>query len=438
MNALTQIKGLRVAGRTSSFHFRGRNADLEEIRRRLRVETILEGSVRKSGNRLRITARLVNVSDGYQIWSERYDRELQDVFEVQEEIARCIVARLKVTLRTDQETLTKIGTANFEAYQLYLKARVLLYQRGLGIPRSLELFSNAVQLDSEYAQAWAGLCEAHCLLAYYGFAHPKQSLPLAKQAGLRAVSIDPALAEAHSALAFSYLWEFDWERAEREYVTSIELNPHYLQARAGYALYFLSWVAGRFDDAIPHAKAAVESDPLSAYATTVLAIVYLCAGRFAEGKDVAQRAVDLDPDAFLPRFHFLNALGLLGQMEEAIEGIQSLLSVSGRHPWGLTALAFAYSELGRITEAKAVYSELAVRAKSEYVQPYMLAVAAAAAEEPEEAINLAREAYESHDPVLVSAKYYQSGNHLRQDPRFNELLDRMGLPYQLRIAPVSV
>ena len=203
INALGQINGLHVAARTSAFSFKGKNPDLREVGDKLHVSTVLEGSVRKAGNRIRITAQLVNVADGYQLWSERYDRQLEDVFEIQDEIARAIAERLEVTLRGNREEapLVTPATDDLEAYELYLKGRALLYKRGLGIPRGLECLRQAVTLDPEYALAWAGLADAHTTMGYYGFAQSSETMPQAKEAAVRAVELNASLAEAHGALA---------------------------------------------------------------------------------------------------------------------------------------------------------------------------------------------------------------------------------------------
>ncbi len=427
INALAQIRDLRVAARTSSFFFKGKKEDLHVIGEQLKVKTLLEGSVRRAGQRLRITAQLVNVSDGYNLWSERYDRDLQNVFEVQDEIAHCIAERLVVTLEGVPQSLAKAGTSSVEAYQFYVKARVLLHRRGPGIPQSLDYFQKAIEIDSEYAQAWAGVADAYNFLSYFGFMRPQVSLPLAKEAATRAVALDPLLAEGHSALALACLWDWNWSRAEQEYLRALELNPQSVQARSGYAIFYLSWVSGRFEEAIAQAKQAAECDPLSAYGTTVLATAYLAAGRFAEAAELAQRAVELDSEAFIARWTLQCVLTLSSRFEETLAVAEDLLARSGRHPWSLALLAFAYAEWGRSADANAIYAELSARAKREYIGPFSLAASAAAAGYMDEAMAHAQEAFTSREPNLISARSFAS-KHLRQDPRFTELLARMGLP----------
>jgi tetratricopeptide (TPR) repeat protein len=262
---LSQIEGLHVAARTSSFFFKGRQADMRQIGEQLDVRRVLEGSVRKVKNRLRITAQLVNAADGYHLWSEQYRRELRDAFAVQDEIARSIAERLKLTLEGDKaEQLVKPGTTNLEGYELYLKGRGLLYQRGVAVPRALKCFQRAVELDAEYALAWAGLADCYSLLGHYGFERPEASMPRGADAARRAIAVDPSLAEAHNALAFACLCGF-WDKAEtdQEYLRALELNPRYTQARSGYACFYLGVAVGRIADPLAQAKLAVECDPLS-------------------------------------------------------------------------------------------------------------------------------------------------------------------------------
>jgi TolB-like protein len=216
INVLSQIEGLRVAARTSSFFFKGKHAEMRQIGEQLNVRTVLEGSVRKVGDHLRITAQLVNVADGYHLWSERYDRELKDIFEIQDEIARSIASRLKLTLEAkSHEVLVKPGTKNLEAYSLYVKGRALIYRRGAMIPLALQCLKQAVDLDPGYALAWAGIADVYTLLAFYGFIHPEISRPRWLEAARRAVGADSSLAESHTALAFGSLM-FDLDRSQAE------------------------------------------------------------------------------------------------------------------------------------------------------------------------------------------------------------------------------
>jgi TolB-like protein len=429
INALSKLEGLRVAARTSSFSFKGRAVEITEIARKLGVSTILEGSVRKAGHRIRITAQLVNVADGFQLWSERYDREMEDIFAVQDEIARSIADRFKVTLKADQqEPLVKAGTDNLEAYQIYLKGRALLYQRGRGLPHALECFKCAVALDSEYALAWAGLADAHRLLVWYGFARPQASLPHSKEAAVRAVALDPSLAEAHIARAQAYTFcDWDWSNAEREFLRALELNPRYVRGLGWYGVWYLQAVGGRFEEGIALAKQAFECDPLSSYTTANLAWAYAFAGRSAEGLSVAQHAVDLDPESILAHFVLAYTLYFQSRFEDSVAVGEAALGKFRRNPMFMAFLALASADWGKPAETKAIYTELLARAAWGYVSPTLLATSAAAVGEQDEAMRYAREAYTIRDTQLTTTgRHWPGTKRLRKDSRFMELIASMG------------
>src|SRR5713101_8231463 len=266
LNALAKIENLKVAARTSAFSFKGKSASISEIGNTLGVKTVLEGSVRKSGNRLRITVQLINAAEGYHLWSERYDREMKDIFDVQDEITLAVVAALKIKLLGELPQIEP-PTQNTGAYELYLKGRSLLYQRGLSIAKAIECFEQAVALDSEYAQAWAGLADGYTTSAYSGFGPAREVMPRALEAARRALQLEPDLAEAHSALACAaLLHDLDFDLAEQEFRRALELNPNYPQGRAWYGLFFLQWIAGREREGRDVLLRLFEVDPLSSYA----------------------------------------------------------------------------------------------------------------------------------------------------------------------------
>jgi TolB-like protein len=427
INALTQIEELRVAARTSAFSFKGKHVDLHIVGERLNVKTVLEGSVRRVGNHIRIMAQLVNVADGYHLWSERYDRELKDIFEVQDDISRAIADRLKVSLKSGQQTSAKAVTINLEAYQLYLKGRELLYRRGLYIRQALQCFERAVALDPQYALAWSGLADARILLGYQGFERPEATIPQAKEAALRAVALDPVLAEGHCSLATIYLlYDWEWSKAEEEFLRAMGLNPRYVQNLVWYALFYLVSARGRFDEGIAIAKKAVEIDPLSGYAHTILSFIYGGCGRTDEAVRAANTAVELGPSFFT--YASLNAAQLeKGEFAEAIAAGEMALAMSGRHAWALAILAATYAALGKIAEAKAIYAELSARATHGYVQPLYLAWAADGAGEMDKAFSHLYDAIEIRDPQLIVMNHLPRTSPLREDPRFDEILARMGL-----------
>ena len=360
INALAQIPQLHVAARSSCFSFKGKHIDLRIIGERLGVTTVLEGSVRRAGNRLRIMAQLVNLPNGYHLWSERYDREMKDIFDIQDEIARSIADRLKVGLEGEpQDSLVKAGTSNLEAFQLYVKGRALLSRRGYAILGAKECFERAVTLDPEYARAWAGLADSHLLLGFWGFLRPEATMPNGKEAAQRAVAIDPSLAEGHSALACAHLW-WDWEAvlAEREFLRALELNPRYAPARAFYANIYLQCVAGRLEEGLTQAKKLAESDPLSAYAFTMLAITCATAGQYSEALRHVRCALELDPESFFVRWILQSCLHWCGDFEESVAAGEAALAMSGRHPFAMASLASTYGDWGKSGDAESLYKEL--------------------------------------------------------------------------------
>jgi adenylate cyclase len=432
INVLSQIEQLHVAARTSCFFFKGKQADMRQIGEQLNVRTVLEGSVRKVGDRLRITAQLVNVADGYHLWSERYDRELKDIFAIQDEIARAIAERLKLTLESGRpDQLVKAGTRNLEAYQLYLKGRALLYRRGVAIPQALKCFQTAVELDTVYALAWAGLADSYTALGYYGVARPETCMPQGMEAARRAVALDSSLAEAHTALAMAALMgAWDKAEAEREFLRALELNPRYVQARDWYALFYLQASAGRLADGVAQAKLALESDPLSSYAHAIYGFTCAIAGECAEAVQASRRAVELDSESYLARMILQFVLHMNGQFEESVTIAESALAMSGRHSWSMAGLAVTFADWGKSADADSIYAEMLARARRQYVPPAHLAFAAAAASSENDAIRHARLAFEIRDPCcqIFFPRYIRLPIFARGDayPRFRELLSEMG------------
>jgi adenylate cyclase len=430
INVLTQIEGLRVTARTSSFFFKGKHADMRQIGEQLNVRTILEGSVRKMGDRLRITAQLVNVADGYHLWSERYDRDLKDVFAIQDEIARSIAERLKLTLEGDRaQQLVNAGTKNLDAYQFYLKGRVLLYRRGGAIPQAEDCFNQAVKLDPDYALAWAGLADTYTTLGYYGLTHPEACMPKGMEAARRAVALGPALAEAHAALAMSCLMgAWDKVEAEREFLCALQLNPRYVQARGWYALFYLQFSEGRLAEGVSQAKLALDSDPLSSYTHTIYSLTCGNDGNHAEAIQASRRAVELDRESYLARGTLFLVLHLGGLFEESVAVAEAALAMSGRHSWSMAVLAVVLADWGRLADADAIYAEMAARARRQYLPPALVAVAASAAGRENEAIDEARKALEIRDPAcrLYFSKHFVYSKRLHAYSRVRELLSEAG------------
>ena len=431
INALAQIPGLRVAGRSSAFSFKGRNEDLRSVGAKLSVATILEGTLRRAGNRLRVTAQLIDAVSGYQLWSERYDRVMEDVFAVQDEIAVTIAGRLQVSLSGSREIReAEPPTRHIGAYELYLKGRGLLYQRGLSIPKAIDCFTQAVSLDTEYAQAWAGLADGYTTSGYSGLKPPADVMPRALEAARRALELDSGLAEAHNALACAtLLYERHFDLAEKEFQRALELNPNYPQARAWYGLFYLQWVAGREREAHDEMRKLIQVDPLSGYANVIASFSYLSSGRASEAVEHGRRGVELDPNSYLAHWSLSAALESDGQYEEAAAAADRALAISGRHCWSMMTLASIYASWDKPDKARAVYREIEARSARDYIQPAALAVAAAAVGDMDRAISFAQQALDDRDPLFVMmARSWPEYDRLRTDSRFLEIVSRLGLP----------
>jgi TolB-like protein/Tfp pilus assembly protein PilF len=434
IDALAQIQGLHVVARSSAFSFKGKYIDLRIVGEQLKVRTVLEGSVRRADDRLRITVQLVSTADGYHLWSERYEREVKDVFAIQEEIAQAIAQRLKIAFPWHGKPLVKTGTPNLEAYQSYVKGRALLYKGGSAIRRAVACCRLAVELDPNYALAWAALADCYTLLCYYSLADPRDFMPKAVEAARSAVALDPSLAEAHSALAHTSLCTWDRAEAEREFARAVQLNPKDIQNLALYAFGYLQISEGRLTEGMEQAKLALASDPLSGYAHAQYALTCNLAGKTAESVEMSRRAVQLDSESFLTNWVLQVILVSSGQFEASVAAGESALAMSGRHPWSMAWLAVALADWGKTDEAEALYFEMQARARREYVAPTSLAVAALAAAKDDEVIRYAREACEIHDPSCATffSRYFPLSPRLYRDSRFREIIAQMGRSDWLR------
>jgi adenylate cyclase len=426
ISSLAQIKNLHVTARTSSFSFKGKHVDLRVIGEQLNVRTVLEGSVRKSGNRLRITAQLVNAADGYHLWSETYDREMKHVFAIQEEIAKAIAQRLEVTLDSEQRPLFRAGTDNLEAFKFYTQGRSLFFKRGVRLFAAVECFKKAVTSDPNYAMAWAGLADSYNSIGFYGLVKPVDCLPPAEEAALQAIALDPSLSEAHSPMAVSLL-QYGWDRsgAEREFLRALELKPQNSLARSWYGLFYLQWAVGRFEEGLAQLEQAVQIDPLSAWYRAMLGVAYLMIDA-NKSLTAALEAIRIDPDGFLGYWAQMAALNVLARYSEAAHLGEMGITMFGRPVWMMASLTRSYSHMGRHADAEALYEELRSRAKREFVSPVFLAIAAHAAGEQDDAVRIAQHADQIGDPTLIGIRYWPDVTELREHPRFQEILKRRG------------
>lgn len=371
-------------------------------------------------------AQLVDASSGFQLWSERYDRQIADIFDVQDEIARAIVERLKVGFDTGATPrLVEAATNNMEAYQEYLKGRAMLYRRGPWIARALESFQKAAALDPAYAQAWAGVADAYTALSYYGYRRPDETMSAAVDAATRATMANPESAEAHNALAIaSLLWERDFGKAEREFREALALNPRYIQSRCWYGLFFLQWGVGRYEEGLAEAWLAFEADPLSAYVTTVLSLALASMQRFDEAVNHARNAVLNDPQSFLAQWELGLAYHWNAQHDEAIAVLEPLWANSG-HNWVALGLVPACVRAGREEQARSLYQSLLDRQAGEYVQPFILAVSATALGDEDAAVGFCEEAIAGRDMLFaIMHRWWPDFEPIRADRRYGDIVAR--------------
>jgi TolB-like protein/Flp pilus assembly protein TadD len=306
IDALAKVNGFRVVARTSSFAFKGKQQDIREIGKKLNVATVLEGSVRKDGNRLRVTAQLNSVADGYHLWSETYERELKDVFTVQDEISRAIVDTLQLKLANSARQ-PRPPSENVEAYDLYLQGRYHWSRwRSEGAERAIEYFQQAIQKDPNYAAAYSGLADSYAWMGFFGALPPNVAMPKARQAALKALALDDTLAAAHTSLGYvKSLHEFDWPGAEREFKRALQLNAGDSDAHFGYGITYLA-PTGRLDEAVREMQTARDLDPLSPITNTYLGLAYHLVGNRALSAAQLRKALELDPGFVEARLELAN------------------------------------------------------------------------------------------------------------------------------------
>jgi serine/threonine-protein kinase len=369
INALAAIPSLKVASRSATFAFKGQPVGARDIAERLGVRTVLEGSLRRAGSRIRIMVQLINASDGYTLWSQRYDRELHDVFDIQEEIARTIVDTLRVRLTSAQDHgLGTRHTQNLEAYELYLRGRFCWFRRGM-LTRSMGYFQRALQADPDYALAHHGLADGYCVLALYAFAPPSAVIPLAAAAAERAVALAPDLAEALTSRGFLELLRWDWTAAEQTLTEAIRLNPGYALAHSFHA--WLLTTVGREAEAEAAARHGQELDPLSSATNGIAALVAYHRRDFAGSIRECERALEIEPGSFLGLLAITLSHAAMGNHAAALRHAAEGVRLSPDAPFLQGLLGAVYGMAGQHDDARQVLAELDARSASGYVAPML-------------------------------------------------------------------
>jgi len=427
INALTKISGLRVTARTSSFAFRGKEQDIREIGARLAVDNILEGSVRRAGNRIRVTAQLINVSDACHLWSERYDREMTDVFAIQDEISQVIADKLRVGLGQERRPLRR-PTENLEAYNLYLQGRYHLAKwTPEGFAMARQCLEQAVARDPGFALAYDALSEFFWYLGFFGFIPPKEAFSTGIWAALRALEIDDTLAETH-ALVGMYRKELDynWPEVQREMKRAMALNPSSPAVRLRNALSGLMPL-GRLKESVEELKFVIEADPLSLFNRWWMGIMYYLARDNDHSLEQARFMIDIDPSYYvghwLQGFIYLDK-GLLG---EAIAELKAAVTLSGNIPLMLGWLGWALASAGETGEANALLNRLSEISQSAYVPPSCFAWIHVGLGSVDDAFAWMERAIDGRDPMIMPIKSFPFLDPLRADPRFHALLRKMNL-----------
>lgn len=424
LNALAKTGLLKVAARTSSFSFKGRDAKIDEIAHQLAVANVVEGSVQRSGDRLRITVQLISASSGYQLWSERYDRELRDIFEIQDDISLAVVEALKITLLGDQKAqLLKHHTENPEVYQLYLQARhQFLKLTPEGFQRSIQLYEQAIEAEPNFALAFAGLGLAYGTLIAFGVMPPAHGIPMMNAAVSKALELDDTLPEAHYTYAMAKFHnERNGAEAERGFKRAIELNPGYAAARAQYGLFLT--VANRGPEAVAQGNKARSLDPLGLITQLDAGMIHWFLEQNEQAVMIGERLLELEK-------HFFGGyvmLGLVawteGKHEEALRLIEQAVPLG--MPFGMTLPGCLYAILNQRQKAEAILNEMLALAASQYVPAMPIALLYAALGDLDSSLDYIDRASERFETVQV-ALVRRLFPKLAHEPRFREMLRQAG------------
>ena len=435
LNSLTHVEGIRVTARTSSFSFKGKNEDIREIGNKLGVSNILEGTVRRAGKKIRINVQLISAVDGYQIWSEAYDSELEDIFQVQDEIACKIVNRLKVNFAVNEKTepVIKPSTENIEAYNLYLKGRYYWNKSNPeDILRAIKTFEEAIQLDPNFALPYCALSYCYSFMGSSGLMPPAEAYPKAKDCTLKAIELDPNHAESHLSLAtikFYHNWDFEGAEASLKKAADLGLNSSLFNQVQGWFLIAI----GNFEKAIEKIQQALALDPLSLPLMSTLGDAYSFAGRFEEGLAQYNKLIELEPN-FRRGFEGRGMIYLaMGENEKAVKDFEQYHKLVGHPLKGLSSLGHAYAAAGQTEKALEVVEKLKLREQNE---PGVLlhmdyAFLYSGMKQFDLAFDYLNKTYDQRMGIaclgMIFCIRYPMLNELKSDPRFKELTQKMGL-----------
>ena len=434
INSLTHIRDLKVIARTSSFMFKSKHEDMREIGKKLDVEHLLEGSVRKAGNRLRITAQLIDVTDGSHLWSEKYDRDMEDIFNVQDEISLAIVDKLKVKLfKREKNVLAKRYTEDVEAYNLYLKGMHFTYMgTARGFEEAYECFQQALQKDPDYALAYSGLASILICGTYFGGnVPPNEAIPRAREYLQKALELDNTLGEAHAWIGYIHtIYDWSWKEAENEYKLALELNPNDAYGRQLYAEFLT--LTEQHDKAIIETKRALELDPLSSFMNAAIGQAYFYAGQYGRAVEELRTALKSDPNYFLSHMYLGYCFFQKSMFEEAIEESEKAVELSAKADWPVAILAFIYYKTGKKVEAEKLIEGLKKKSRDEYVPPICFFYMDLIQGKKDNALEWLEQACKEHDSFLLWMRVFPVDSfRIPDEPEFQELLKKYGLGERL-------
>ena len=435
LNSLSKIERLKVAARTSAFSFKGKNVNVDEIGRALKVVNVLEGSVRKSGNRLRINVQLINAANGFHLWAERYDREMQDIFDVQDEIALAIVDSLKVKLLGEKKyAVLKHHTDNTEAYELYLKGRYYhnkYTEEGRKI--AIEFYEKAITLEPEYASPYAGIAMSLGISVYFGFRSPQETISRWRANADRALELDPDLVEAHISHANSrFFIERHWAQAEAGFKRAIELNPNSADAHCWYGVFLVT--QKDFRQSLIESRRAIELDPLSLLTNIFAGWIYLFSGRPMDASAQVKKMIEIEP-RYYAAYWLQGSIHLAaGMFEEAVESCEKAVLL-GKTQLNLSYLGCAYALSGRTDKALRALDELLEMRERQYAAAMHVARIYSGLGETDKAFEWLDKSVEERNGELVFLEVLTKvgtgnlmGKNLRDDERYKDLLLRIGVP----------
>lgn len=419
---LSRISALGVIARNTSFTFKGKPTEVTAVGSQLNVSHVLEGSVRKSGNRLRVTAQLIDAVTGEHLWAERYDRELTDIFEIQDSISEAIISELRLKLAAGEMPAEPRRLPHPQAYESYLRARHC-WNRGTeaALHQAVALFNQAIEKDPLYARSYAGLADAFVLLGMHTYLDPGLAYRHARTAAQRALELEPELADAHASLGLiAFVHDWDAQAAEQHLNRAVELDPASATARHHYAR--LLSARGRHEEAIAQARAAAELEPLSVAAAVQLATALNLSGNSKDGIAQLEKTREIYPDEFRVHYNLSFALASAGREEEALVAAQEAVRIGGLTMFSLGVLGFAQARAGLADEARAILAKMEAAAAERYVCPFDIAVIHAALDQRDAAFRWLAQALKMRDHAMLFAEVDPALASLREDPRFDTIV----------------